>query len=114
MDILAATRALGALSQPSRLSAFRLLVEEQDDGMPAGAIAARLGVPHNTLSTHLAILSNAGLVVSARQGRSIIYRADIATLKRLLSFLIEDCCHGQPEKCETLLDDLLPGNRETA
>lgn len=114
MDILTATRALGALAQPSRLRAFRLLIEAGIDGMPAGAIAARIGIPHNTMSTHLGTLENAGLLTSERQGRSIIYRADITSLKSLLAYLIEDCCHGRPEQCAVMLDDLLSPHRETA
>jgi len=114
MDILTATRALGALSQVSRLAAFRMLVEQGAEGMPAGAVASRVGVPHNTMSSHLATLERAGLVTSERRGRSIIYRADFDALKALLGWLIEDCCHGQPEKCASLLDEVLPAHRQTA
>jgi len=82
--------------------------------MPAGAVAAHVGVPHNTMSSHLSTLEHAGLVFSERRGRSIIYRADIERLKSLLTWLIEDCCHGRPEKCASLLDEVLPGHRESA
>ena len=57
-----AIEAFSALSQPTRLEAFRLLVKQEPDGLPAGEIARRLDVPHNTMSTHLAILARAGLV----------------------------------------------------
>lgn len=97
MDKSAAIRALGGLAQDTRLDAFRLLVRAGDGGMPAGEIARSLGVPHNTMSTHLAVLAGAGLVKSRREGRSIIYRADFAGTRRLLSFLVEDCCAGVPE-----------------
>ena len=107
MDISTATRALAALSQESRLKAFRMLVQSGADGIAAGKIADALEVPHNTMSTHLATLVNAGLVASRRESRSIIYRVDFAGTRELLGFLVEDCCQGQPELCEPVLENLL-------
>jgi DNA-binding transcriptional ArsR family regulator len=108
MDISITVKALGALAQESRLRAFRLLVRSGPEGLAAGEIARRLDVPHNTLSSHLAILGNAGLVVSHRESRSIIYQVNFAGTRELLAFLMEDCCQGQPELCAPLLDSLLP------
>lgn len=108
MDILTTVKALSALAQESRLRAFRLLVHSGEEGLAAGEIARRLDIPHNTLSSHLSILGNAGLVTSRRESRSIIYQVDFAGTRQLLSFLVEDCCQGQPELCEPLLDSLLP------
>jgi DNA-binding transcriptional ArsR family regulator len=109
MDISTTVKALSALAQESRLNAFRLLVRSGPDGLAAGEIARRLEIPHNTLSSHLAILSNAGLLTSHRQSRSIIYRIDFDGTRKLLSFLMEDCCQGQPELCSPVLDSLLSG-----
>ena len=109
MDISTTVKALGALAQESRLRAFRLLVNSGPDGIAAGEIARRLEIPHNTLSSHLAILCNAGLVTSRRESRSIIYRVNFDGTRALLAFLMEDCCQGQPELCSPLLDSLLPG-----
>lgn len=97
MDRSDATDAFGALAQPTRLDAFRLLVRHEPDGLPVGEIARALGVPHNTLSTHLAILARAGLVRSERRSRLIIYRADLDAVQQLAAFLLEDCCAGRPE-----------------
>ena len=109
MDISTAVKALGALSQESRLEAFRLLVRSGSEGMAAGEIARRLRIPHNTMSSHLSILANAGLIGSRREGRSIIYSIDFTGTRELLSFLMEDCCQGRPELCAPVLDSLLPG-----
>lgn len=103
-----AVTALSALAQESRLKLFRLLVECGPDGMAAGDIARRLGIAHNTLSAHLAILSRAGLAQSRREGRSIIYMADMGGTRTLLQFLVQDCCRGRAELCEPLLGALLP------
>lgn len=107
MDVTAATRALSALSQPTRLETFRLLVRCGDDGLPAGEIARALEVPHNTMSSHLSILANAGLVGSRREGRSIIYAIEFAGVRALMAFLMEDCCQGRPEVCRPALDSVL-------
>jgi ArsR family transcriptional regulator, arsenate/arsenite/antimonite-responsive transcriptional repressor len=89
-----AVAALGALAQAHRLSAFRLLVQAGEAGMPAGAIAEALGVPASSLSFHLAQLSRAGLIGQERRSRSLIYRADYAAMNRLLGYLMENCCGG--------------------
>lgn len=107
MNTETAVRSLAALAQERRLSAFRLLVRAGGDGMPAGDIARDLGIPHNTLSTHLSTLVNAGLLSSRREGRSIIYRADFGGTRALLAFLLEDCCQGAPEVCSPALETVL-------
>lgn len=109
MDESKAASAFGALSQETRLQTFRLLVRCGTGGMAAGEIARTLGIPHNTLSSHLSILVNAGLVGSRREGRSMIYSIDFAGTRSLLSFLMEDCCQGRPEVCAPVLDSVLPG-----
>lgn len=92
MDIENASIAFDALSQETRLKVFRLLVEHGSAGAPAGTLAAALGVPANTLSFHLSHMSNAGLVLSRRDGRSIIYRANFEFFSSLIRFMVEDCC----------------------
>lgn len=94
MDINAATAALAALAQSTRLETFRLLVKAGPEGSPAGEIARSLDIPANTLSAHLTVLSHAGLVSARRLGRSIIYSAEYSTMGDLLTYLLEDCCQG--------------------
>jgi ArsR family transcriptional regulator, arsenate/arsenite/antimonite-responsive transcriptional repressor len=89
-------RALGALAQEHRLAAFRLLVQAGAEGMAAGAIAERLGVPASSMSFHLAQLGHARLVTQRRESRSIIYAADYAAMNRLMGYLTENCCAGVP------------------
>ena len=101
-----AVDALGALAHETRLSVFRLLVKAGPDGMVAGAIAERQAVPPSTMSHHLATLERAGLVQSERESRLIHYRADYPGMRRLLMFLMQDCCQGAPEMCGDLFADL--------
>ena len=106
MESLIATEALGALAQITRLEVFRLLVRHEPDGLAAGEIARQLDVPANTMSTHLATLSRAGLLTSERHSRSIIYHANVATLRELMLFLARDCCGGKEELCAPLVAQL--------
>jgi ArsR family transcriptional regulator, arsenate/arsenite/antimonite-responsive transcriptional repressor len=95
-----ALSALAALGQPTRLAIFRSLMQREPGGIPAGALAEAIGCPANTLSTHLAILARAGLVRGERDGRSILYHADVEGMRALMSFLVTDCCGGHPELCD--------------
>ncbi len=104
MQLPAAVEALSALAHASRLAVFRLLVRAGPDGMAAGDIAREIGARPNTLSTHLTILGNAGLIGSRREGRSVIYSADYDGMRNLLGFLVADCCAGHPEICGALGD----------
>jgi ArsR family transcriptional regulator len=97
-----AISALAALAQPTRLAIFRLLIKHEPIGVTAGVIAETVGAPHNTLSSHLAILVRAGLLRSSRDGRTIVYRSDVEGMQSLISFLINDCCNGHPELCGLL------------
>ncbi len=92
MDIQKALIAFDAFSQETRLRVFRLLVEQGHDGLPAGQISEKMEMPHNTLSFHLNHMSNANLLVSRREGRSIIYSANFDMFTDLIRFMIEDCC----------------------
>lgn len=92
MDIQKATTLFDALSQETRLKAFRLLVQAGPDGLAAGVLSEKLGTPHNTLSFHLHHLANAGVVSSRREGRSVIYSADFELVRDLIGFMVKDCC----------------------
>ena len=114
MKTTQAISALSALAHEGRLSAFRLLIKAGPEGMAAGDIAVRLKMPSSSLSTNLLLLSNAGLVSSRRDGRSIIYCANYAAMQELLGFLVEDCCNGASEICTPLATKLsacAPGRR---
>lgn len=103
METLTVIATFAALSQETRLEVFRLLVRHEPEGLAAGEIARQLEVPHNTMSAHLAVLTRAQLAVSQRQGRSIIYRANLDHMKKTVQFLVRDCCAGLPEVCEPLM-----------
>ena len=106
MEINNAIASFAALSQDTRLNAFRLLVTQEPNGLPAGEIARQLSVPHNTMSAHLSVLARAGWVVSKRHSRQIIYRASLSHMEAVVQFLLQDCCAGHPELCASLIGSL--------
>src|SRR6202051_95329 len=100
--------ALAALAQPTRLDVFRLWGKHEPEGLAAGDIARALAVPQNTMSSHLSILSRAGLVSAQRFSRSIVYRADLTRFLAVMLFMLRDCCDGRPEICAPLVESLTP------
>ena len=106
MDINVALDAFEALSHETRLAVFRELVKAGPGGRSAGEIAADLGVLQNTMSTHLHKLLRAGIVVSRRSGRRIIYSAEFDVVRKLILFLMKDCCGSSAEVCDPIAASL--------
>ena len=104
MDKKSSLAALAALGQETRLEIFRLLVRAGSEGVPAGEVAVRLGAVQNTVSAHLRILAQAGLIRPERDGRLVRYVADMTGFRDLLAYLMEDCCNGAPELCRPVID----------
>ncbi len=94
-----AVAALAALAQDHRLETYRRLVQAGPDGMPAGEVAAAIGLPPKTLTFHFDRLRQAGLVTVRREGRSMIYAARYDTMNALLGYLTENCCQGRADQC---------------
>lgn len=94
MEIKVALKALVGLAQDTRLSIFRLLVEEGPEGLAAGEIAERLGLANATASFHLKELTLAELVTPRQAGRFIYYRANYTTMNGLIGYLTKNCCRG--------------------
>lgn len=112
MDNLAATTAFAALSQPTRLEVFRLLIKAGDNGLLSGEIGEALEVRQNTMSTNLNILLRACLIRNERDGRTVRYYADMDGIRHLLDFLLQDCCGGSPDTCLPLVESLCGCNSD--
>ena len=113
MEKSEAVAALAALAQDTRLDVFRLLVQAGTDGMAAGQIGGRLGLPSATLSFHLNQLRHAGLVTFRRESRSLIYAAEYEAMNGLLGYLTANCCQGDPGGCgAAVCDPMLPAGRK--
>lgn len=99
MDSADAIAALAALAHEHRLGLFRLLMRRGPSGMAAGDIAEAIGISPSSLTFHAGALERAGLLRSWREGRFVYYAVAVDRMRRLLTFLTEDCCDGRPEVC---------------
>lgn len=111
MESTDAAAKFGALAKATRIVVMRHLASLGVSGMAAGDLARALDQPPSTLSFHLAALEQAGLVLSSRQGRRVIYAVRFAGPRALFSLLTETCCGGNPELCGDL-GRLFPGEVE--
>jgi ArsR family transcriptional regulator len=94
--------ALAALAHEHRLAAFRLLVQAGPNGLSAGLVAERLGIPPSSLTFHLQQLFRAELVTQRRLSRQLIYAANFGTMNTLVAYLTENCCgHAESGACAT-------------
>lgn len=98
--------ALLALAQPTRLDVFRRLIRCYPDELAAGEIARQCKTPHNSMSTHLAVLTRAGLLTARKDGRMMHYGARFERFQALIAFLLKDCCNGRAEVCAPLVAEL--------
>ena len=85
-DEEATDEALRALAEPRRRAILRLVARDE---LAAGEIAAAFDVNRTTISQHLTVLKNAGLLSERRDGTRRLYRARPEALQGLRSFLDE-------------------------
>ena len=73
-----------ALSDPTRRRVLELL---RSGPMSAGELADHFDVSKPTMSAHFAVLREAGLIASEKQGKSVVYELQMSVLEdALLSF----------------------------
>jgi ArsR family transcriptional regulator, arsenate/arsenite/antimonite-responsive transcriptional repressor len=99
MNKLEATSIFETLASSLRMDIYRLLIKKGKTGMVAGEIASTLQLAPTNLSFHLKALTRTGLLNVEQEGRFLRYRANIAQIQDLISFLTENCCENQPEQC---------------
>lgn len=97
LDLALAASTFAALGSEQRLSVLRTLVRAGPEGLSIGALGERSGVTGSTLTHHMKILAQAGLVRQQKQGRSIICAAvAYGELRSLSEFLLRECCADCP------------------
>ncbi|RFP87885.1 transcriptional regulator [Rhodobacteraceae bacterium 63075] len=97
-DLAIVASTFAALGSEQRLNVLRTLVRAGPEGLSIGDLGARAGVSGSTLTHHMKILSQAGLVTQARQGRKIICAAvAFDELRNLSQFLLRECCADLPD-----------------
>jgi arsenate reductase len=90
-EVAAVVTRLGALAQTTRFAVVRNLLKAYPDGINAGDLARLCDVAHNTLSAHLNVLTNAGLLTVERRGREMNYSADLKKFRSVVAFLAKAC-----------------------
>ncbi len=100
-DLAVTASAFAALGSEQRLFVLRTLVRAGPDGLSIGDLGQRSGVTGSTLTHHMKILAQAGLVRQTRQGRSIICAAvAYPELSALADYLLHECCADAPAPCK--------------
>src|SRR5688500_4612884 len=79
-------QAFRALADETRRTILRLL---RDGPLTSGEIADRFDSSWPTISRHLAVLREAGLVVTERHGQEIRYELNTSVFQDLIQHLIE-------------------------
>jgi DNA-binding transcriptional ArsR family regulator len=74
-----------ALADPTRREILRMLRERD---LAAGEIAARFDMTAPTVSHHLSVLKEAGLVQAERNGRSVVYSIDTTVIQEFLGEIV--------------------------
>ncbi len=93
LDLTLAASRFAALGSEQRLGVLRCLVRAGPEGLSIGDLGERSGVTGSTLTHHVKLLAQAGLVVQTRQGRQIICAAvAYDTVEALSEFLLTACC----------------------
>ena len=93
IELEVAASTFAALGSEQRLMVLGCLVRAGTDGLTIGELGQRSGVTGSTLTHHMKILAQAGLVTQVRQGRRIICAAvAYGELQALSEFLLRECC----------------------
>lgn len=93
LSVEQAASTFAALGSEQRLGVLNVLVRAGPEGLSIGELGKRAGVTGSTLTHHMKILAQAGLVSQERQGRSIICAAAaFETVQALSQYLLSECC----------------------
>jgi ArsR family transcriptional regulator len=91
-----------ALSQETRLRVFKVLVAHHQEGLRPSDLASLLSICKNTLSFHLSLLTQAGLVSQERRGKEIFYRSQCHVIRQAANFLMQKGVDGNCDCLVTL------------
>jgi ArsR family transcriptional regulator len=83
---MTSNRAFQALADETRRGILRLL---RDGPLTSGDIAATFESSWPTISRHLAVLRDAGLVATQRKGQEIYYELNTSVFQDLVQHLVE-------------------------
>jgi DNA-binding transcriptional ArsR family regulator len=82
---MAMNEVLRALADPTRREILRLL---RAGDMTAGQLAVRFPLARSTLSGHFSVLKHAGLIVSEKNGTTVVYSLNLSALEQALAAVL--------------------------
>lgn len=106
MDEESAIDCMAALSHGMRLKIFRFLIAKGPNGARAGEISDAVEVGATTASFHFKELYRADLIQATREGRFIRYAVRIDIVRQLFSYMLADCCDGNPKRSGSFIEQL--------
>lgn len=77
--------AFKALSDPTRRKILELL---QKEPLSAGQIAEKFQITKPSISHHLSILKNSGLIIDERYGQNIVYSLDMTVFQDMIKWFM--------------------------
>lgn len=81
-----------ALSDPTRRKILELL---QNQSLNAGEIADYFQITKPSISHHLNILKNSGLIIDERKGQNIIYSIDMTVFQEVMKWFMNFVDKGE-------------------
>ena len=88
-----AASTFAALGSEQRLAVLKTLVRAGPEGLPIGTLGERTGVTGSTLTHHVRVLTQAGLLHRVKRGRSVICAAvAYPRVQALSAYLLSECC----------------------
>ncbi len=87
--------AFKALSDPTRRKILELL---QEKSLNAGEIADYFHITKPSISHHLTVLKNSGLIVDERHGQNIVYSLDMSVFQDMMKWFMNFTSMGENEK----------------
>jgi ArsR family transcriptional regulator len=78
------SQILKAIGHPVRME---IIVRLRADGCNVSEIQKNLGLPQSTISQHLRILKNAGVLSSRREGNKVCYTVEMKEVPEIIRML---------------------------
>ena len=78
------SQILKAIAHPARME---IIVRLKEDGCNVSEIQKNLGLPQSTISQHLRVLKNAGILSSRRNGTKVCYALEMKKVRRIVKML---------------------------
>ncbi|MHB1948858.1 MAG: ArsR/SmtB family transcription factor [Gammaproteobacteria bacterium] len=94
-----AAQCFGNFGHQRRLEIIRHLIKAAPDGLTMGQITNQTKIPDSTLTHHIILLEQSGLVTRQQENQSLICTVNIKLIKELAKYLLDECCINSKKSC---------------